>query len=122
MKASAIALALAVLATCALPSVFAQQGVVFNYTIHVDFFAYACTLSVAQVSLFDSSGSLVGAASSPGAGEVEILLRTSVPMSTLTATAYGLATYGSYSSWSVNGSGSITLGSIGDYWITIRMG
>jgi hypothetical protein len=121
MKPSLFALTLAVLVTFTFPSAFSQQGTVFTYTIHVDFFAYSCSLSVAQVSLYDSSGNLVGVGSSPYGGEVEISIRTPTPVTTLTATASGVATWGSYYSWPVNGSRSLTLGSTGDYWITIAM-
>jgi hypothetical protein len=121
MKASLIALTFAVLAACAISSSVTAQGVIFNYTIHVDFFAYSCSLSITQVTLYDPSGRLVGTASSPNGGEVEVSVRTPTPISALTATAYGIATWSSYYAWPVNGSGSITLGSSGDYWITIRM-
>ena len=121
MKTSLIALTFAVLATCALSSSVTAQAVVFNYTIHVDFFAYSCSLSITQVTLYDPSDRLMGTASSPEGGEVEVSVRTAAPISALTATAYGIATWGSYYTWPVNGSGSITLGSTGDYWITLRM-
>jgi hypothetical protein len=94
---------------------------VFSYTIHVDFFAYSCNLSITQVALYDSSGNVVGEGASPYGGEVEISIRTSAPVTSLIATAYGLATWGSYYTWPVNGSRSITLGTTGDYWITVTM-
>jgi len=121
MKAGVFALTLAVLVAFTFPSAFAQQGTLFTYTIHVDFFAYPCSLTVGQISLYDSSGNLVGVGSSPYGGEVEISIRTPTPVNALTATASGEATWGSYYTWPVNGSRSITLGSTGDYWITIAM-
>ena len=118
MKARVLAIALAVL--FAAPFVSAQQGTVYNYTIHVDFFAYSCSLTITQVSLYDTPGNVIGAGSSPYGGEIEISISTSAPLTTLTATASGLATWSSYA-WPVNGSNSITLGTTGDYWITLRM-
>jgi len=102
-----------------LPSAFAQQGVVYDYMIHVDFLTYSCSLTVAQVSLY-ASGAMLGASTSPYGGEVEILVRSPAPLPALTATASGTATWNSYS-WPVNGSESVTLGTTGDYWVTIRM-
>jgi len=121
MKASLIAITFAILAACALSSSVTAQDATFNYTIHVDFFAYSCSLSITQVTLYDSSGRMVGITSSPNGYEIEVPVRTSVPISGLTATAYGVATWGSYYTWPVNGSGSVSLGTSGDYWITIRM-
>lgn len=109
------------LMTCTVPFVFAQQGVVYNYTIHVEFFSYSCSLSITQISVYDSPGDLVGVGSSPYGGEVEILVRTSTPLTTLTATASGLATWSSYYTWPVIGSSTITIGSTGDYWVTLTM-
>jgi hypothetical protein len=121
MKAGPFVLTLAVLMACTFPCAFAQQGTLFTYTIHVNFFAYSCSLSVAQVSLYDSPGNPLGVGSSPYGGEITISIRTSTPITTLTATAFGVATWGSYYTWPVNGSRSITIGSTGDYWITIAM-
>ena len=120
MRSGLVAIALAVCMACVVPCVFAQPGTVFNYTIHVDFFAYSCSLSITQISLYDSPGNLLGDGSSPYGGEVEILITTSTPLTTLTATAHGLATWSSYS-WPVNGSRSISLGNTGDYWVTLAM-
>ena len=119
MKAELWTIALIVLVACTVTSAFAQQGTIFTYTIHVDFFAYSCSLSITQVSLYDP-GNLVGAGSSPYGGEIEITIRSPTPLITLTATASGLATWNSLN-WPVNGSHSITLGSTGDYWIAITM-
>ena len=121
MKAGLLAITLAMLMACVVPFAFAQPGTVFNYTIHVDFFAYSCSLSITQISLYDSFGSVVGVGSSPYGGEVEIPITASTPLTTLTATAFGLATWSSYYTWPVNGSGSITLASTGDYWVTLTM-
>jgi len=120
MRARLIALILTFVATSALLSTVSGQSVIFNYTVHVDFFAYSCSLNITQISLYDSSGRLVGAASSPSGAEIAITLRTSTPVTALTAIASGLATW-SYYTWPVSGSGSITLGNTGDYWVTIRM-
>jgi hypothetical protein len=121
MRASLVAVAFAVLVTCALSSSVTAQGVIFSYTIHIDFFAYSCSLSITQVALYDPSGHFVGTTSSPNGYEVAVPLRTSTPISALTAIAYGVATWGSYYTWPVSGSGSVILESSGDYWITIRM-
>ena len=121
MKASAVILFAAAMLLCAFPSSASAQGVIFNYTIHVDFFAYSCSLSIGQVSLYDPSGHLVGFGSSPSGGEVEILIQATSPISTVTATANGVATWSSYYTWPVNGSRTIMLGSSGDYWVTISM-
>jgi hypothetical protein len=121
MKGGLTILAIAVLAFCLVPSSTTEQAVIFNYTIHVDFFAYSCSLSIGQVSLYDTSGRIVAVTSSPSGGEVAVNLRMASPISTLTATASGLATWDSYYTWVVSGSGTITLDSSGDYWITIRM-
>jgi len=121
MKASLVVVALTMLLASTLPYAVGQPGTVFVYTIHVDFFAPSCSLSIAQVSLYDSSGGLVGVGSSPYGGEIEISVRTNIPFTTLTATASGLATWSSYYTWPVAGTRSITLGNAGDYWITIAM-
>ena len=124
MKARSIAVMLAMLAMLATlsitPSILAQRAT-SDYTIHIDFFDYACSLDITQVSLYDPSGQLVAVASSPYGGEIAVSVRTSTPIFALTATAYGQATWASYYSWPVSGSRTISLGSSGDYWITIRM-
>ena len=120
MKAGPLAIILVVVIACTVPSAFAQDGTVFNYTIHVDFFTYSCSLSITQISLYDPSGRLIGVGTSPYGGEVEISISTLAPVTALTATASGLATWSSYN-WPVNGSRSLTLGTTGDYWITITM-
>lgn len=121
MRAPLFIVTLTMLMAFTIPYAFAQPGTVFAYTIHVDFFAPACSLSIAQVSLYGSSGALVGAGSSPYGGEIEISVRTATPVTTLTATASGLATWSSYYTWPVTGTRSITLGTTGDYWITIPL-
>jgi len=121
MRFQALAITLAVFAAaCMAPLAFAQPGTIFNYTIHVDFFAYSCSLSVTEVSLYDSPGNVIGTASSPYGGEVVIPLSSQTPITTLTAVASGQASWSSYN-WPVDGSRSITLGTTGDYWITITM-
>ena len=121
MKAALCAITLAVIMACMVPFAFAQQGTIYNYTIHVDFLAYSCSLSITQVSLYDSSGNLVGAGASPYGGEVQMSVVTYTPVTEITATATGLATWSSYYTWPVNGSRSIRLGSTGDYWVTLTM-
>ncbi len=116
-----IAFALVILVASTLASTVIAQSVTIEYTIHVDFFAYSCSLDITKVSLYDPSGDLLGVATSPYGGEVAISIRTPIPVSSLTATAYGQATWGSYYTWLVSGSGTVNLGSNGDYWITIRM-
>ena len=91
------------------------------YTVHIDFFSYSCSLAGVQVSLYDQAGSFVAATSSPLGTEVAVSFRTSSPPSSLTARADGLASIGSYYSWSVSGIGKINVGTTGDYWISIRM-
>jgi len=121
MRGYMIALVLTVVVSSVLASSVSAQSVIFNYTIHVDFFAYSCSLDIIQVSLYDSAGRLVSEASSPSGGEIAIALRMPTPLAGVTATASGLATWSSYYTWPVSGSGSVTLGSPGDYWVTIRM-
>jgi hypothetical protein len=121
MKAGSIAVMLAMFAALSLTPTILAQGVISDYTIHIDFFDYACSLDITQVSLYDPAGQLVAVASSPYGGEIAVSVRTSTPILALTATAYGQATWASYYSWQVSGSRTISLGSSGDYWITIRM-
>jgi hypothetical protein len=121
MKARSVAIMLMIFATLSLTPPILAQGAIVAYTIHIDFFDYACSLDIAQVSLYDTSGRLVAVASSPYGGEIAVSVRASTPILALTATAYGQATWGSYYSWQVSGSRTISLGSSGDYWITIRM-
>jgi len=121
MKARSVAVLLAAFATLLLTPPILAQGVIASYTIHIDFFDYACSLDITQVSLYDPSGQLVAVASSPYGGEIAVSVRSPTPILALTATAYGQATWGSYYSWEVSGSRTISLGSSGDYWITIRM-
>lgn len=111
-------MAVAVLGSVAVP-VMGQYSPL--YTIHIDFFAFSCSLAGIQVSLYDQSGSFVTSTSSPLGTEVAVSFRTTAPPSSLTARADGLATYGSYYSWSVSGTGKVNLGSSGDYWISVRM-
>jgi hypothetical protein len=104
-----------------LPSAIAQSPQI-SYTIHVDFFAVACSLEISQVSLYGQSHQLLGASSSPYGGEIAIAF--SAPPSSIqsiTAVAFGQATFGSYSSWTVSGSGTINVGPGGDYWITVPL-
>jgi len=121
MKAGSIAMMLAMFAVLSLTPPVLAQGVMSDYTIHIDFFDYACSLDITQVSLYDPGGQLVAVASSPYGGEIAVSVRTSTPILALTVTAYGQATWASYYSWQVTGSRTISLGSSGDYWITIRM-
>jgi len=121
MNVKFFAVALIILVNSVLITTVIAQSVTIEYTIHVDFFAYSCSLDITKVSLYDPSGNLLGVATSPYGGEVAISIRTPTPVSTLTATAYGQATWGSYYSWQVSGTSTVNLGSTGDYWITIRM-
>jgi len=121
MNVKFVAVALIILVNSVLITTVIAQSVTIEYTIHVDFFAYSCSLDITKVSLYDPSGNLLGVATSPYGGEVAISIRTPTPVSTLTATAYGQATWGSYYSWQVSGTSTVNLGSTGDYWITIRM-
>jgi len=121
MKTRSLAAMLAMFATLSLTPPILAQGATVAYTIHIDFFDYACSLDITQVSLYDPSGQLVAVASSPYGGEIAVSVRASTPILALTATAYGQATWGSYYSWQVSGSHTINLGSSGDYWITIQM-
>jgi len=121
VKPHVIGFTLSLLMTCFLLPPVIAQGVTVDYVIHVDFFAYACSLDITQVSLYDPSGNLLGVASSPYGGEVAISVRTPTPIDSITATAYGQATWASYYSWTVGGSRTVVLGDGGDYWITLRM-
>jgi hypothetical protein len=104
-----------------LPSTLAQN-VETTYTVHVDFYAFSCSLDIKQVSLYDQSGRLLAVGSSPYGGEIAITFTTpSTTVLSVTASAFGLATLGSYYSWAVSGTRMISLGSGGDYWITVRM-
>jgi len=121
MKARSVAVMLAMFGALSLAPPILAQGVIADYTIHIYFFDYACSLDITQVSLYDPAGQLVAVASSPYGGEIAVSVRTSTPILALTAIAYGQATWASYYSWQVSGSRTISLGSSGDYWITIRM-
>ena len=117
-----LALLFPLLICLSLPFAVAQNAQT-TYTIHVDFYAFSCSLDINQVSLYDQSGQLLGRTSSPYGGEIAIIFTTPSSSSTqsVTATAFGLATLGSYYSWTVSGTNTINLGSGGDYWITIRL-
>jgi len=103
-----------------LPSALAQSPQT-NYTIHVDFFAVACSLEINQVSLYGQLQQLLAVSSSPYGGEIAITFRAPSSTQSITAVAFGQATLGSYYSWSVSGSGTINVGMGGDYWITLRL-
>jgi hypothetical protein len=107
---------------CLLLPATVAQNVQITYTVHVDFYAFACSLDIKQVSLYDQSGRLLGVASSPYGGEIAITFTTtSSSIQSVTAAAFGQATLGSYYSWAVSGTRTINLGSGGDYWITVRL-
>ena len=74
-----IAFALVILVASTLASTVIAQSVTIEYTIHVDFFAYSCSLDITKVSLYDPSGDLLGVATSPYGGEVAISIRTPIP-------------------------------------------
>jgi len=97
------------------------QGIAVVYTIHIDFISYSCSLDGVQVSLYDQTGRPVGAATSPYGGEVAISFRTSTSINSLTARAVGHATLGSHYSWFVSGIRTLTVGTGGDYWISVTM-
>lgn len=97
------------------------QGFTVGYTIHINFYSYSCSLDSVQVSLYDQTGRLVGAGSSPNGGEVAVSFRTSTPIYSLNARAVGHASLGSYYSWFVSGSRMINVETGGDYWISVGM-
>jgi len=103
-----------------LPTVLAQTPQV-TYTVHVDFFAIACSISIRQVTLYDQSGHSLATASSPYGVELAITFRTPTAIQSITATASGQATLGLYYSASVSGTQTISAGPGGDYWIAIRL-
>jgi len=116
-----LAVLLPVLFCLLIPSTFAQT-VQTSYTVHVDFYAYACSIDIKQISLYDQSGRLLGATSSPYGGEIAITFATpSTSSLSVTAAAFGQATLGSYYSWAVSGTSTINLGPGGDYWVTVRL-
>jgi hypothetical protein len=116
-----LALLFPILICLLIPSTLAQSAVV-TYTVHVDFYAFACSLDIKQVSLYDQSGHLLGVGSSPYGAEIAITFTTtSTSTLSVTASAFGLATLGTYSSWAVSGTRTINLASSGDYWITVKM-
>ena len=120
MKPSATML-LPVLFFLLLPSAFAQSPQT-NYTVHVDFVAVACSLDISQISLYDQSGQLLAATSSPYGVEIAITLQAHASsIQSIMAVAFGQATLSPYSSWSVSGTRTIAVGPGGDYWITIRL-
>jgi hypothetical protein len=119
MKFSATPI-LPVLILLLLPPVLAQTPQV-TYTVHVDFFAIACSISIQQVSLYDQSGHLLATASSPYGVEIAITFRTPSTIQSITATAFGLATLGTYYSATVSGTRTIVAGPGGDYWVAVRL-
>jgi hypothetical protein len=103
-----------------LPAVLAQSPLV-TYTVHVDFFAIACSISIMQVTLFDQSGRSLATASSPYGVEIAITFRTPSNIQSITATAFGQTTLGLYYSATVSGTQTVSAGPGGDYWIAIRL-
>lgn len=97
------------------------QGAPMAYNVHVDFFYPSCSLSNLRVMLNDQTGRVVASTVIPDVFEVTLTYRTPTPANSLTATAFGQASIGSYKTWSVSGSSTISVGSGGDYWITIKM-
>jgi len=103
------------------PTAIAQTARI-TYTIHIDFFAVACSLEINQVALYDQLHQLLGTGSSPYGGEIAIaFLAPPASIQSITAVAFGQATLGTYYSWIVSGSGTINVGTGGDYWITLRL-
>ncbi|HUK50818.1 MAG TPA: hypothetical protein VLV18_07260 [Terriglobales bacterium] len=103
-----------------LPTVLAQTPEV-TYTVHIDFFAIACSISIRQVTLYDQSGNSLATTSSPYGVEVAITFRTPTAIQSITAAAFGQTTLGSYYSASVSGTQTVSAGPGGDYWIAIRL-
>jgi hypothetical protein len=104
-----------------LPSALAQN-VQATYTVHVDFYSYACSLDIKQISLYDQSSRLLGVASSPYGGEIAITFTSpSLLIQSVTVAAFGQATLGTYYSRAVSGTSTINLGPSGDYWTIIRL-
>jgi hypothetical protein len=97
------------------------QGAPIAYNVHVDFFSPFCSLSNLRITLNDQTGRVVASTVIPDAFEVTLTYRTPTPANALTATAFGQASVGSYKTWSVSGSSTITVGNGGDYWITIQL-
>jgi hypothetical protein len=91
------------------------------YNVHVDLFSPSCSLSNVRITLNDQTGRVVASTVIPDSFEVTLTYRTATPANALTATAFGQASVGSYKTWSVSGSSTITVGNGGDYWITIQL-
>jgi hypothetical protein len=124
------------------------QGVTVGFIVHIRFI-YGCSatcpfaalypfypwlsggygLSNMQVTLNDQTGRIVATGMSADGSEILVPVRTETPIYSLTARAYGYASAGQYSFWTVNGISTIIVQTVGlyepdyvnHYWITIRM-
>jgi hypothetical protein len=121
LKEKFVLLALAMLIIGSSITPLMAQAAPMAYNVHVDFFSPSCSLSNLQVTLNDQTGRVVASTVIPDAYEVTLTYRTGTPTNSLTATAFGQASVGSYKTWSVSGSSTIAVGTGGDYWITIQL-
>jgi hypothetical protein len=117
-KLSLLALVTLIIGSSLTP-LMAQGTIVYN--IHVNFFYPSCSLSNLHVTLTDQTGRVVAAATVPTMFEITLTYTATSPSSSLTAMAFGQASFGSYSTWFVSGSSRVTVGYGGDYWTTIKM-
>jgi hypothetical protein len=97
----------------------AQGTLVYN--IHINFFYPSCSLSNLRVTLTDQTGRVIAATTAPDVFEITLTYTTTIPTNSLTAIAFGQASFGTYSSRFVSGSSRVAVGYGGDYWTTIRM-
>lgn len=97
----------------------AQGNLVYN--IHINFLYPSCSLSNLHITLTDQTGRMVAATTAPDVFEITLTYATTTSTNSLTAIAFGQASFGSYSSWFVSGSSKVTVGNGGDYWTTIKM-
>jgi len=121
MRQKSLALLFSILMTLSYVAPIMAQETAAVYTVHINFFSYSCGLDSVEVSLYDQTGRAVGVTSSPDGGEVVISFRTLTSINSLTARAIGHASLGSYYSWFVSGSSTLTVGAAGDYWISVAM-
>ena len=124
MESKWITLLLCVLVICSCAAPAMAREPKFVYTVFVNFSSYAGVDSI-SVSLHDQTGRIVATTTSPFGGDVAITFMTPTQVSTLTATAYGRVSFGSYYDQyarTVTGTTTIVVGSdLLYYWITVWM-
>ena len=121
MKEKPVFLALAVLFIASSFTPLLAQGTIVVYNIHVNITCLSCPLSNLRVTLNDETGRVVAERKIPDVFEITLTYTTTTPVNSLTVYAFGMASFGSYSSRLVSGSSIVTVGYGGDYWTTVRM-